>query len=511
MLTYKFVGFFRDKNFLNASLNNSVPISGNFSRYCSSIIIKKAYVTVIIFISSLYSHTVVAKNWSIEPVISVQETYNYNITLAPSGSEQADFITSITPGLRLNREGRRLDLQLDYNIQGLIYLDNSENNDYFNNLNINSQSEIIDEHLFVDFNLKQSPQNTSNTGRTSTDNLSVTEDRDDVLTYEITPRWEQRFGSFSNMDIRINRNEIISDTLSGSTSNKLEFSLSSGARFTRFLWDLKFENEKINNEASSNTRFTTLRGDLRYLVTRKFAFKFSIGKDSNDFSSSTGSVNGLLWRIGAVWNPSTRTSFEATVGERFFGSDIFVELSHITRRTRWSAKFTKEPSTTRATILDQQVFNLIDSFGEPIINPVIGEQAILNTDVPVQTSEVLIRSSLSGNVNYKIRKNTFDLNIYHLELDYQLTGDKEESLGARGTWNWDIGKRSQSVFNIGWDKQSLRTGVDDTYSTLEYRLNHRLTPSLSGNIGARYIVKDSNISVSEYDEARVFIGLDKTF
>jgi len=252
-------------------------------------------------------------------------------------------------------------------------------------------------------------------------------------------------------------------------------------------------------------------GIFGILSPEKIALKFSLGWDSNDFSSSGGSVNGSLWSIGAVWNPSTRTSFEATIGERFFGSDTFIELSHQARRTRWSATFTQEASTTRATFFDQQVFNLFDSFGEPIIDPVIGEQAILNVNVPVQTTEVLIRSRFSGNVNYTLRKNTFDLNVFREELEFQVAGDQDEFMGATATWIWNIGKRSQSILNIGWDKQSRRDGIDDTRTSVEYRINYRLTPSLNGNIGARYTIKESDSSVNEYDEARVFIGLNKTF
>jgi uncharacterized protein (PEP-CTERM system associated) len=110
-----------------------------------------------------------------------------------------------------------------------------------------------------------------------------------------------------------------------------------------------------------------------------------------------------------------------------------------------------------------------------------------------------------------LRKNTFDFNVYREELDYQATGDLDEFMGAKATWTWDIGKRSRSILNIGWNKQNLRSGTDDTYTILDYRINHRLTPSLEGNIGGRYITKESNFSTSEYDEARVFIGLNKTF
>lgn len=498
---------------ISSHLTKSIHYLCNKAGICNCTNIIKNNILPLLFLPaiSFYSHTAFAKNWNIEPEISVNETYSDNIALAPSGSEQGDLITSINPGFSINREGRRLDFGLTYTLQKLLYLDNSQNNDVFHNLNIDSQSELIDEHLFVDFDLRSSPQNTSNTGRTATDNLSVTNDRTDVTTYQINPYWEQKLGNLSDLYFGYKRNEIESDALTGSTSNIIEFNLTSGPRFTRYLWELSFENEKILNDSGANTRFTTLKADLRYLITRKVALLLTIGKDNNEFSSSDTNIDGFLWRAGGAWSPSTRTSFEATIGERFFGSDVFVNLTHRTRRTRWAATFEQTPSTTRATILEQQVFNLFDSFGDPIIDPVIGEQATLNVNVPVQTSEVLIRSRFSGNANYTLRKNSFDFYAYHEELDYQLTGDKEDSFGASATWTWNIGRRTNSIFKLRWDKQSLRSGIDDTYSTLDYRLTHILSPGLESNIGARYVLKESNISTSEYDEARVFLGLRKSF
>ena len=131
--------------------------------------------------------------------------------------------------------------------------------------------------------------------------------------------------------------------------------------------------------------------------------------------------------------------------------------------------------------------------------------------MPVQTTEVLIRSRFSGNVNYTLRKNIFDFNVYREELDFQVAGDQDEFMGAIATWTWNIGKRSRSILNIGWDKQSRRDGTDDTHTSVDYRVTHLLSPDLEGNIGVRYTVKESDFSVNEYDEARLYIGLNKIF
>jgi hypothetical protein len=62
------------------------------------------------------------KEWIFIPELTVREVYTDNVNLAPSGLEESDYVTEITPGFILRRDARRYKLDVDYALQGLIYL-----------------------------------------------------------------------------------------------------------------------------------------------------------------------------------------------------------------------------------------------------------------------------------------------------------------------------------------------------------------------------------------------------
>ncbi len=341
-----------------------------------------------------------ASDWTIEPAIEVEEVFTNNVSLAPSGIKEEDFITVITPGISIEHESNRSRIELDYRLQNLLYINDGDRNDQFHLLRIDATGEMLKDHVFLDVSLNRSTQNISNTGNTAFDNLSVSDDRANVLSYKVSPYWRQRVGSIMDIDIRYTRDELDSSRLSGSSADDFKVNLSSGPDFSRLLWDVDFNSHIIDNDIGASTRVRDVQGKLRYLFSRKLAVTSEVGYDNNSFASSGRDISGISWNFGAEWNPSTRTSLEATYGNRFFGDDLHLQLSHRSRRSQTLITFEKVPSTTRATLLEQQVFNVTDPFGDPISDPAAQDIATINVNVPTQSTEVLIRSRLKGVFSY---------------------------------------------------------------------------------------------------------------
>ena len=51
---------------------------------------------------------------------------------------------------------------------------------------------------------------------------------------------------------------------------------------------------------------------------------------------------------GFAWEPSSRTSVSASIGERFFGRTYYLSASHRTRRTVWNISYDEAVTTTRS-------------------------------------------------------------------------------------------------------------------------------------------------------------------
>jgi uncharacterized protein (PEP-CTERM system associated) len=76
--------------------------------------------------------------------------------LAPSGEEDSDLITVITPGFSLRRESARLKLDLDYRAAALTFVEDDDANSINHGLNGKMNAELHEELLFLDASARMS-------------------------------------------------------------------------------------------------------------------------------------------------------------------------------------------------------------------------------------------------------------------------------------------------------------------------------------------------------------------
>ena len=457
------------------------------------------------------SHPLHGADFSITPAISIQEVFTDNVTLRPSQFKEEDFITEVTPAITMGLETARSNTQLDYSLQNLLYANDSDRNDLFHLLQVNTTGELLSDRVFLDFSLNRSTQNVGNSGNTAVDNFSISGDRANVLTYKITPSWQQRIGKLAEFTASYSRDDVSSSRLQGSSADDVKVALSSGTAFNQLLWDVKFHSRFVTNDTGRTTRVRNILAKSRYLLSRKLAIFAEAGYDNNRFASNSGDVGGFRWKLGGEWNISQRTGIEAGYGRRFFGDDLLLRIFTRTKRGRITLAYSKKPSTTRALLFEQQVFNFTDQFGDPVLDPVSERVADINVNVPVQTDELLIRSRLKTDIGYRLRKHSLGFSGIYEEVDYQLTRDTEFTRRADAYWTWSFFPNTRSTLTIGWSKQNLRIGNDDRYISAQLRVSHNLREDLIGSIGTRYIDRDSNLDFRKFKEFRLFANLNKEF
>ncbi len=447
-------------------------------------------------------------NLTIEPSISANETYSDNINLADDGFEDDDFVSSLNPEITIHNKSRIHEGSLNYVLQKIHYF-NLQRTDSFNSLNTQGEFEFFKERLFTEYNVKNGQQNVSNTGVIANDNLSLNSNRQNVLSYNIHPYLVQPLGVYAFFEAGYETNEIFTNN-NNSVSDKIILKLDHGTMFNRILWDFDFTDENIENDFGNKTIFRNLTGSLKYLLTRKFALTSAVGYDDNEFASSED-ISGLLWNAGFEWNPSRRTSFAASVGERYFGTDYKMNISYTSRKFRFLVEFNQTPQTTRNNLLEQQVFNLNDIFGEPFIDPDTGLPANINVLVPQQTNEVLINKRFRIVANYDYRKTFVNMELTVGERDFQLTNDTDETLSARLDWVWDIGPTLQSDARLYYLSQDLRTGLQSDQTGISLNIIKNLSPYLDINGGMSHTLREVDSGSGNYKETRAFVGLTRRF
>ena len=304
------------------------------------------------------------------PSLSINEVYTDNVGLSDSGDKKSDFISVIVPALAITSEGRYSKTAIYYNLQNIYYVE-SGNDKNIHTLDVSNHTELFKDLLFMDLGAKKSQQNVSDTGRRTSDNLSLVSDLEDVTSYNFNPYLKRRISNLADVEIKYFYNKIESNTLTN-RSRGVDFHAESGTRFSTLLWEIYYHNEDISG-SSENLKFKTATGSFQYLISNHIALLADIGYDDNDFAATINGITGKLWNLGFEWKPSRRTSLKLKYGERFFGTNVLAEFSHSTRRARILLSYDEVPDTERSRLLDQQAFLLTDPFGTKITNPTLDQ------------------------------------------------------------------------------------------------------------------------------------------
>lgn len=426
--------------------------------------------------------------------------------------ERDDFLTVINPSVSIRRLSKRTEFSLDYNLQNILYANTGSANDQTHLLSTEATGELLQDRVFLDLSLNRSTQNTSNSGNSPRDNLSISGDRNNVLRYSVSPYIYQRLGSFAELDASYEYDEIRSGSLNNNVNKSTKAKLQSGSDFYNVGWNLTFDDRVTNNSVGRSTRIRKLSAGFNYLLSRKLAVTAELGYNDNKFDRNSGNNSGSLWNLGLEWNLSTRTSLSGSYGDSFFGEDIKFKVTHRSKRSRTSLSFERIPSTTSDILREQQTFQLRDAFGDLIVNPdTVREISDLDTNIPQQSTEILIRSRLKGVYSLGFAKNSLNFSSSYEEADYQLSGESEIRRQANFGWNWNVHSRLTSSLNLGWSKNNIRSGRKDKFITAQYQLTYRFSRLINLNLGYRHVDRGSSDSLLEYDENRIFSSITKRF
>jgi hypothetical protein len=124
--------------------------------------------------------------WSFVPTIRLRGTATDNVDQAPDDRARSDFITEIMPGIRIDGNGKRVKLHLDYRMDNLIYARDSSQNDLRNFLNAFGSLEAIEHFLFIDARASIDQEAISPFGPRPTD-TTTSANRTETRTYQVSP------------------------------------------------------------------------------------------------------------------------------------------------------------------------------------------------------------------------------------------------------------------------------------------------------------------------------------
>lgn len=486
----------------------------------------------------------VAADWRISSSIAAKETYTDNVRLSPRGTEQSDWITELSPRVGVAARGARLQLNADYTFTYRMYANNDQANGHNNALRSSALLDVWDRKLFLQGSASVAQQNISTLGAISSSNVNLNSSRTEVRQASLSPYWVSRLGSFANLRAQLNVSRAESDgaarVLSTDTQGT-QLSLSSGPSFSDLGWNVVYSNNQTESTSGQFSKRETenYTATLQYRLWPTLSALLTAGRDHNTFGNARGTTGGSFYTVGVNWVPSTRTSVNAQVGERYFGKTAALDASHRTRLTTWQLSYSEQIVTTPGLFslpLSVDTFAAVDrlflaQFPDPIERQQIVEAFIaqnglpttLTTSVDFLTNQVSLAKRLQGVFGLRGVRSSLLISVFHSDRESQTTdapvlttdpfalSNSVVQVGYSGVLSWRFSEFTSGSASVAQQKSKSVGSRTDKNNTLRLGLTHRLGPKLTGSVEYRFLDRDSSAANADVRENAVVGTLNMSF
>ena len=402
-----------------------------------------------------------AGEWDFTPRIGVSEVYTDNIFLNDT-DEQSDLVTEITPGLSIRGLGPRMHLNLDYNAQNLVHINEGDQDTLNHQLQTDSNTELIEDLFFLDTSASIFQQVIDSQGRVSRSNISSSGNRGDVITHELSPYFTYHLGGYADTEIRYSHGTVTGNQKNNSdvTRESVSVSLNSGDRFARVPWSFNYrdsENTRADNQARSST-FKVTEGIVSYVFNRKISVNVNLGTEDNMFASSTERPDGFFWNAGATWTPNSRTSIEAAVGNRFFGTNYTLDATYRRRKLTMTATYNETAQDSSGIQQEFGLVPLLDINSLPIFDPVASTLIDLPESATAFEDDTVIRKRLNFNLGYRLPRGSLTTQYVRSDDEFQAEGRREQTNAITARWQHQLSRRASAGFGLSWINEKRDEG-----------------------------------------------------
>lgn len=474
-----------------------------------------------------FSAGAAAAEWKVTPSVEVGETYTDNVALAEGGSgtggaARSDFITTISPGLRISADGARLKLRLDYDPQALIFARNPSSSTVQQRLLGTGQAELYKEALFFEASASVSQSFLDNAGPVATTTLTNNSNLQTVQTYMASPYLRHHFGSFADSESRYRFTTVTAggDTVAPVRTHELRQKFTSGEYFGRLGWALTADAIRYERLGGTSDPLGGTTGkddllglDLRYAVRAGLSVIGRIGYERVSDPSLLIPLSGLVWNAGFQYAPSRALSVKLTYGRRFFRSDVGFEAKYdIGPQTHLFASYVQALQTgeTRfASGLDQLALGPNGAF----VNARTGLPFTSDTSVFGISSAAFIDKRFQVELRATRGRNTYAAAAYDESRVQDAPAGTEKIHG--GTLGWSRQLRRTLALNLGATYEHTTfgdgSGRRDTLYSISAGLAYRLSPTATAQLSVLRSSRQSNEAGQDIDDNIVTVSFRKQF
>ncbi|MBM4180808.1 MAG: TIGR03016 family PEP-CTERM system-associated outer membrane protein [Betaproteobacteria bacterium] len=482
--------------------------------------------------------------------------YSDNPDLVSGSQAKSSWITEITPGIAVKREGGRVKVQADYRMSGVFSASDSGRNDIYHGLDGRASAELVEDWFYLDATARISQQ--LKEGARAGDRgvggigggvgVSGINNTSQVGAYSLSPYLKHRFGSFATVEARVAMDDVISSDSQTADARTTRYRLGavSGNLYYPLTWSANYEKSDTHNNGADDTGSDRASVNARYALNRKYGLLAQAGLEKNDFTGVNTteedykyyglgvfytpgrrfsadvyvnhSNNGNFLSGSATLSPTPRTSFKASTSQRAFGRTYGLAFSHRTRQSNWTLNYQEDLTNSQ-----QQFLNYVGSIYENNCGGVISYSASpvslpgcvsrrLDLVNQSQLNETYTSKVLSGAMSYTHRRSTFRLSAYHNKRHYQSSGAEDKTIGLQGSWNLRASPRITYALTGGVSRDETSVGGDESdLWNLGLSLTHRLDAKTSAVLDLRHQQRNSDQPGDSYKENAVTARLNMSF
>ena len=477
------------------------------------------------------------RGWLLQPRLTLGEIYTDNVNHDSQASAEQDFVTQIQPGVTLIRNGGRLKLNLDYQLQGLVYARGTNDDDVYQRLFGTLDAEAVPDWLYLDADASIGQTIIDATQGLSTTNIVGKRNRTEIRTFSVAPYLKRDFGpirAYARAEkrlVRYQRGASDSDI----TLYTLHVGDTGGSSLSS--WSLDYRDDEYDRETAQDLRFRSLEGRFRYRLFRHAYLLARAGRADNSYQGVDDRRNGSYWAGGIGWKgrllsldlldgsrdkgivlgwtPNVRTTAELeyrnrAVG-RVFGPTWRARITHKTRRSRIGFQYQEntlayeqvvpfQGNIVQVRVAPDQGLTFFDPVtGEPLV--VVGNEFFSLTDSTFNRK----RGSLS--YFYRLARSRYQLTLFREKRTELATLNIQNSIGMNVSWKWRFGGRSRLLvfYNRQRSKFSTAAGLVD-YHLLSIGMNHRVGARSELDVAYMRSSQDSDGGTGDFMENRVSLS-----
>jgi uncharacterized protein (PEP-CTERM system associated) len=456
--------------------------------------------------------TASAADWIISPAITVEQTYTDNALLTNDNEEQEN-ITRIRPSISLYREGARAKVDINYAPEYRHYWEDTQDDELVHFLRAEGNTELLENHLFLDGWGTADMTSISSTGRNGIDGATGRSDTTEVYTAGLSPYFTAHLGNFSTFEARYTADMVnyTENGLDDNTGQQVDLVLGSGSAFSNQVWELSAMQSVVDYDSlKDDNEVKQVRAELAQQLTSQWALAFAVGHEEYNLAITPDS-DGTLWSVGVIYTPNPRTRLALGGGERSFGDDYYLDFSHRSQLSVWTASYKRDYISARNEVMRPSLFQRQDAFGNLVRDAVLNNPSIPQRNgSPTLNADYYQIERFDTSFTLASGRTALTLQAGHSERIYDIALNDTRDWDGAINLRREISQRTSGFIRLGW-KDHKEDALDYDQWLTSLGGNYQIGSASTLGVTLAHLNRNADIDINSYTENRFSIYFSSTF